>query len=207
MDPDPRAANEIGNFGRRVGLINISGLFSTPSAEIYDLTGGTLSFDQKLSRTFGRHFIKTGFRWVRQTGNKMSPQNPQFAYPNLADTLANIPQSITVSFGAPRYKSHIDEFGGFIQDDWRLGSNLVLNLGLRYDYYATIRVTPTTDVPAEVVNLAAATDLTKLNFGAPLDPQQPYEPDTVNFWTQARVRVDARQRQRDRCARRRRISL
>jgi outer membrane receptor protein involved in Fe transport len=181
MDPDTRAPGEIGNFGRRVGLINISGLFSTPSAEIYDLTGGTLSFDQKLSRTFGRHFVKTGFRWVRQTGDKMSPQNPQFAYPNLADTLANIPQSITVSFGAPRYKSHIDEFGGFIQDDWRLGSRLVLNLGLRYDYYATIRMSPTTDVPAEIVNLAPYTDLRKMDFGPPLDPQQPYEPDSVNF--------------------------
>jgi Carboxypeptidase regulatory-like domain/TonB dependent receptor-like, beta-barrel/TonB-dependent Receptor Plug Domain len=180
MDPDPRAPAEIGNFGRRVGLINISGLFSTPSAEIYDLTGGTWSFDQKLSRTFGRHFIKTGFRWVRQTGDKMSPQNPQFAYQNLADTLANIPQSITVSFGAPRYKSHIDEFGGFIQDDWRLGSNLVLNLGVRYDYYATIRVTPTTEVPAEIVNLAPPTDLKKMDFGPPLDPQHPYEPDTFN---------------------------
>jgi outer membrane receptor protein involved in Fe transport len=180
-DPDPRAPAEIGNFGRSVGLINISGLFSTPSAEIYDLTGGTLSFDQKLSRTFGRHFIKTGFRWVRQTGNKMSPQNPQFAYQNLADTLANIPQSITVSFGAPRYKSHLDEFGGFIQDDWRASDSLVFNLGLRYDYYATIRVSPTTDVPAEIVNLAPATDLTKLDFGPPLDPQRPYEPDAFNL--------------------------
>jgi Carboxypeptidase regulatory-like domain/TonB-dependent Receptor Plug Domain/TonB dependent receptor-like, beta-barrel len=180
MDPDPRAPAEIGNFGRRVGLINISGLFSTPSAEIYDLTGGTWSFDQKLSRTVGRHFIKTGFRWVRQTGDKMSPQNPQFAYQNLADTLANVPQSITVSFGAPRYKSHIDEFGGFIQDDWRLGSNLVLNLGIRYDYYATIRVAPTTEVPAEIVNLAPPTDLKKMDFGPPLDPQHPYEPDTFN---------------------------
>jgi outer membrane receptor protein involved in Fe transport len=180
MDPDPRAPTEIGNFGRRVGLINISGLFSTPSAEVYDLTGGAYSFDQKLSRTFGRHFIKTGFRWMRQSGNKMSPQNPQFAYPNLADTLANIPQSITVSFGAPRYRSHIDEFGGFVQDDWRVGSRLVLNLGVRYDYYATIDVTATSDVPAEIVNLAAPTDLRKLDFGPPLDPEQPYEPDAFN---------------------------
>jgi hypothetical protein len=181
MDPDPRAPAEIGNFGRRVGLINISGLFSTPSSEVYDLTGGALSFDQKLSRTFGRHFIKTGFRWMRQTGNKMSPQNPQFAYQNLADTLANIPQSITISFGAPRYRSHIDEFGGFVQDDWRIGNSLVLNLGVRYDYYATISVTATSDVPAEIVNLAPASDLRKLDFGSPLDPQRPYEPDAFNL--------------------------
>jgi hypothetical protein len=178
---DPTGQEEIGNFGRRVGLINISGLFSTPSAEVYELAGGALSLDQKISRNIGRHLLKTGFRWVRQSGNKMSPQNPNFTYQTLADALANVPQSITISFGAPPYKSHIDEFGGFIQDDWRVGSNLVLNLGLRYDYYATIDVTPTTAQPAEIVNLAPPTDFMALDFGPPLDPEHPYEPDAINF--------------------------
>lgn len=178
---DPKNQTEIGNYGRRVGLINISGLFSTPSSEIYDLTGGAWSFDQKVTRTAGKHLIKSGFRWVRQTGNKMSPQNPQFQFQTLADALANIPQSIIVSFGAPRYKSHIDEFGGFIQDDWRITSNLTLNLGLRYDYYATIRIEPTSEVPVEIVNLAPFTDVNRLDFGPPLDPSKPYNPDAMNF--------------------------
>jgi len=179
---DPNSSRpEIGNFGRRVGLISISGLFSTPSSEIYDLTGGALSVDQKFSRMWGKHVLKTGGRWVRQTGNKMSPQNPNFSYQNLNDALANVAQSIIVSFGAPPYKSHIDEYGAFIQDDWRVTNNLTLNLGLRYDYYATIRVTPTSSVPAEIVNLGPATDLTRLNFGPPRDPAEPYAPDALNF--------------------------
>ncbi|MBA2353769.1 MAG: TonB-dependent receptor [Acidobacteria bacterium] len=182
---DPSGRDEVGNFGRRVGLINISGLFSTPSSEVYELAGGAYSFDQKLSRAMGRHFLKTGFRWVRQTGNKMSPQNPNFTYQTLPDALANIPQSITISFGAPPYRSHIDEFGGFIQDDWRIGQNLVLNLGLRYDYYATISVTPTTSQPAEIVNLAAPTSLTALDFGPPLDPARPYNADRFNVGPRA----------------------
>ena len=44
--------------------------------------------------------------------------------------------------------------------------NLVLNLGLRYDYYATIKVIPTTDVPVEIVNLARRPTSRKLDFGA-----------------------------------------
>jgi hypothetical protein len=182
---DPSGAPEVGYFGRSVGLINISGLFTTPSAETYQLAGGAYSFDQKVSRNVGRHLFKTGFRWVRQTGDKQSPQNPNFTYQTLDDALHNVPQSITISFGAPPYVSHIDEFGGFLQDDWRLGTHLVLNLGLRYDYYSTIRVTATSAAGAEIVNLAPPSDLRLLDFGPPVDPQQPYNPDKFNLGPRA----------------------
>ena len=178
---DPKNSNEVLNYGRRVGLINITGLFTTPSSEIYDLTGGALSFDQKFSRSVDRHLVKFGFRWVRQTGNRMNPQNPGFTFQNLADTLANIPTTINMSFGAPPHRSHLDEWGGFVQDDWRIGSKLVLNLGLRYDYYPSIKVYPTTEVPVEIVNLAPLTDINKLDFGPPVDPLHPYDDDKVNF--------------------------
>ena len=43
---DPKNSTEILNYGRRVGLITITGGSATPSSEIYDLTGGAVSFDQ-----------------------------------------------------------------------------------------------------------------------------------------------------------------
>ena len=175
-DPNPNKPEEYLAFGRAVPFINITNVFSGPSAEVLELTNRTLSFDQKFSRVINRHLIKTGFRWIRDTGNKLTTQNPQYQYQTLADALANIPQSINLTFGTPRYQSHLTEFGLFAQDDWRLGANLVLNLGLRYDFYGPIQVRPTTDVPAEAVNLAPPTDLRKLDFGPPLDPMHPYEP-------------------------------
>lgn len=75
----------------------------------------------------------------------------------------------------------MDQFGGFIQDDWRIGSNFVLNMGLRYDYYGNVVVFPTTPVEIEIVNFEKATDLRKLDFGPLRDPKRPYEPDAVNF--------------------------
>ena len=178
---DPNHPQETLSFGRRVGLITISGLFNTPSSELYDLTGGALSYDQKFSRAVDRHLVKMGFRWQRQTGNREDPQNPNFTYQSLADALANIPSSVNMSFGAPKHKSHLDEFGGFIQDDWRIGAGLVLNLGLRYDYYPSIKVYPTTSTPVEIVNLAPLTDLRKLDFGAQVDPLHPYKNDGNNI--------------------------
>ena len=168
-------------YGKRVGLITISGLFATPSSELYNLTGGALSYDQKFSHAVDRHLLKVGFRWQRQTGNREDPQNPNFTYQSLADALANIPSSVNMSFGAPPHKSHLDEFGGFIQDDWRLGAGLVLNLGLRYDYYPSIKVYPTTSTPVEIVNLAQLTDLRKLDFGGYVDPLHPYKNDGNNI--------------------------
>jgi len=177
---DPKNSTEVMSYGRRVGLISIQSLFGTPSSEIYDLTGGVLSFDQKFSRSIDRHLFKAGFRWQSQNGNRENPQNPGFTYSNLADTLANIPNQVNISFGAPKHKSNLDEYGGFIQDDWRLGGHLVLNLGLRYDYYATIKVYPTTDIPVEIVNLAPFTSLDKLDFGGVVDPLNPYKSDGNN---------------------------
>jgi hypothetical protein len=175
-DPNPNKPEEYLAFGRAVPFINVTNVFSGPSAEVLELTNRTLSFDQKFSRVVNRHLVKTGLRWIRDTGNKLTTQNPQFQYQTLADALANIPQSINLTFGTPRYQSHLTEFGLFVQDDWRLGTSLVLNLGVRYDFYAPIQVRPTTAVPAEAVNLAPATDLRKLDFGPPLDPMHPYEP-------------------------------
>jgi outer membrane receptor protein involved in Fe transport len=175
MDPNPGAPAEVAAFGRRAPWINITNVISGPDAEIFNLHNHTWSYDQKISRGVERHLIKLGFRWMRSSGNKLTAQNPQFQYQSLADALANIPTSINASFGTPYYNAKLDEWGGFVQDDWRLGTNLVLNLGVRYDYYVPIRVRPTTDVPAEAVNLAPPSDLRKMDFGPQLDPLRPYD--------------------------------
>jgi outer membrane receptor protein involved in Fe transport len=133
----------------------------------------------------GRHNVKVGFRWVRQAGSRTNPQNAEFRYLTKADLLANIPNQVAFPAGQPPYDSHLDESGGFIQDDWRVNNKIVLNLGLRYDYYATVKAWPTTDVPAEIVNLEPPTDLRKMDFGALRDPLKPYEPDAVNFGPRA----------------------
>ena len=69
------------------------------------------------------------------------------------------------------------EFGFFGQDDFRVNSRLVLNLGLRYDFYSNNVVKPTGDVPVGIVNLSPATDLHRFNFGPPRPLDNPVEHD------------------------------
>jgi hypothetical protein len=75
----------------------------------------------------------------------------------------------------------MDQYGAFIQDDWRVRNNFVLNVGLRWDYYGVAKVFATTPVPVEFVNFENPTDLRKMDFGPKRDPLRPYEPDANNF--------------------------
>jgi len=177
----PNTPPEILPYGRRVGQLRISGVFDTADAEIWDMRGTTYSFEQKFSRGFQRHLVKTGFRFMRETGGRSNPEIPKFIYNNYADVLANVATQQFTSYGAPPHASHMDNYSAFIQDDWRMGSRFVLNLGLRYDAYGVVHVSPTSPVEVEIVNYEDPTDLRKLDFGPLRDPDKPYDPDTMNF--------------------------
>src|SRR5262249_952691 len=148
------------------------------AAEVWDMEGSTYSFDQKVSRHLGRHLFKFGGRYVRTVGSRTNPENPSYTFNDLTDLAANIPGTVNITFGSHGpHSSRMFEFGFFGQDDFRVNSRLVLNLGLRYDFYSNNVVKPTGDVPVGIVNLAPATDLSRFNFGPPRPLDNPVEHD------------------------------
>ena len=180
---DPRNIAERVPWGRSIPRISIAGTsgFASGGAEIWDMQGATYNFDQKISRHLGKHALKLGARYVYYGGFRSNPENPAISFQNKADFLANIPSSVAPSFGSPPYSSRMYELGFFVQDDWRVNSKLVLNFGLRYDFYSNMVAEPTTDVAVGFYNPAPPKDWRKFDFGAPLDPNHPYNHDPVNF--------------------------
>lgn len=174
---DPKTPEKV-EWQRRVARLSIQGLGTWGAAEVWDMAGTTYSFDQKLSRHLGRHLFKFGGRYVRTVGNRTNPENPSYTFNNLADLAANIPGTVNITFGSHGpHSSRMFEFGFFGQDDFRVSSRLVLNLGLRYDFYSNNVVKPAGDVPVGIVNLAPATDLRTFNFGPARPLDNPVEHD------------------------------
>jgi hypothetical protein len=180
-NPANSAQPELTTVGNRIGLFSVSGLFTTPSSEVLALSGRAFSAEQKLSRVIGKHNLKAGVDWSRQGGSKDNPQNTNYVYQTLPDLLANIPSTVTLISGQPPHDGHLDEFGGFIQDDWRISKRLILNLGVRQDFYPTAHFHATTNRAALIYNLAPPTSIAKMDFGAQVDPNNPYNADWINI--------------------------
>jgi hypothetical protein len=174
------------NVRKRISSFSVSGLFGSGDTEILALTYDAYNLDQKVTRLMGAHTVKFGFRWAREIGYKSNPQSNRFTFPNLDDLLANKPSDFLLAMGNPPHRAWVDQFGGFIQDDWRVNDRFVLNLGLRYDYYPGFgykSLDP--NDPAEVNNLNNPTDIRKMDFGAPRPLDKPIDDDKLNFGPRA----------------------
>src|SRR5690606_24237986 len=130
---DPRATGEAGltDPARRIPQMSLAGGFASPSSEILSMRGRSWSVEQKVSRLVSSHNLKMGFRWGRDGGSKTNPQNPTFTFQTIDDLLANVPNAMNLQSGQPPHDAHMDNMGVFLQDDWRVNNQLVLNLGVR----------------------------------------------------------------------------
>jgi len=87
--------------------------------------------------TKGTHLLKFGFASERMQYNlrTKSRQNGSFTFPSLAGFLQDQPTSVSLLDPAISQEVGTRQslFGAYLQDDWRVFSNLTLNLGVRYE--------------------------------------------------------------------------
>ncbi|MDQ2947182.1 MAG: TonB-dependent receptor, partial [Acidobacteriota bacterium] len=116
------------------GLSNESGGLNGTSFGNYWFT--TYQFYDDAFWVVGRHSLKFGFSSERIDSNFLLAANPDgvFRFNTLADFIGNRPASLQFQSGTltPRgLRQSI--FGAYLEDDFRIASNLTLNLGLRYE--------------------------------------------------------------------------
>ena len=164
--------------GRLFPTVSVSGLFDAGgSAEYINNYGPVWSLEEKFARPLGAHSLKVGGILTSRKPGRFDIQNVSIGYANKADFLAAIPNSVVNIFGTNRYIGHSTDLGAFFQDDWRIRPNLVLNLGIRYDFFSRFHATPeNSKFPAGLYNPDGLLD-SSFHFGPMRDPSKPINSD------------------------------
>jgi len=94
-------------------------------------------FNDTMTRVVDRHSMRFGGEYRRFLNNNFAEGTGQFNFPSMAAFLAGTANAFNITLG--RRTSHItqDAVSLFAQDGVRIGSNLTLDLGLRYEWHVT----------------------------------------------------------------------
>lgn len=99
-------------------------------------------FQDTLSLIAGAHSLKIGgdFQRINSTFIDLSDVSGTFTFDSAGDFLANKPSRFRQNFQTESFQRNT-YMGVFIQDEWRLRSNLTLSYGVRYERETIIRDT------------------------------------------------------------------
>jgi hypothetical protein len=161
--------------GARVPAFQALG-FTTAQSEYFHLGGPIWTIEEKYGRVKGPHSFKFGGKYSRRGGGRFDISNSLEVFVSKADLLANVPGTITVNFGNNPFTYRMFELGFFAQDDWRVSSRLVVNMGIRYDYFSNFVATPSSPASAGLFNLNGLLD-DKFTFGPFRDTSEPFKSD------------------------------
>lgn len=134
--------------------------------------GGTnMVLMEVLSMVHGRHNIKVGGRWGNTRPTFADVQSPEFRFRTVQDFINSNFRQVQFTWGVKPTQLRLSQFGGFIQDDFRLTNQLTLNLGARYDYWTVVK-----EKNNRLFNRSGA-----FGFGTVLPPGSTYNADYNNI--------------------------
>ena len=88
------------------------------------------------------HDFKVGFNYIHEPRLfiTFNVATGDFTYNHLTDDVNGPLGSVTRNGGAAEANIPLDQYAFYVQDDWRIGSRVTVNMGLRYDFIDGIQV-------------------------------------------------------------------
>ena len=142
---DPSVVVNPSDLGINVGVtgqsalpqITIQGLglnFGGPSGFPSGRTVSTIAAGDTATYLRGHHIIKFGGEFRRAEHSNFNLDPGTFSYGSVAAFQTGLGNAFNITLGDRAYDLFINSLAGFVQDAITVGSNLKLDLGLRYDF-------------------------------------------------------------------------
>lgn len=152
----------------RSGLLIRATSASSTTGSVFDPR--SLSVSNALTWTKGAHTLKFGGEYRRIRSDFQFLGSTEITYNSINDFIDNRPNQVAVSVDSPVFEPEQFYAIGFVQDSWRVGNRLTLELGLRYDYYSVVKEAQNRALPFFIEE----NDFADVNDGF-------YDADTNNF--------------------------
>ena len=141
------------------GLTFASGIAPLSDAQASFNRNQTSAVSYSMLWIRGRHNVTSGGDFRRQEFNYLAQQNPRGAFTftgaasgsDFADFLLGIPDTSSIAFGNADKYFRESVYDAYVTDDWRIGPELTVNAGVRWEYGA-----PVTELYGRLVNLDIA---------------------------------------------------
>jgi hypothetical protein len=161
------------NYGTSPISVSTADFSSLTDNTLDEEIGTTFSWIDNLTKIMGRHTLKFGFdvRRIRLNNSGNAIRDSSVDYASLSDFIHNTADSASVLEGEGIRGNRRTFFAGYAQDEFKVTSQLTLNLGLRYEYYT---------VAHEILNRAAVVDIKACGGFCP--PGTPFYNPNPNDW-------------------------
>ncbi len=118
---------------RAPGFLSIGTANNLPQFRIVN----TYQAQDNFNYVIGKHQLKAGVNYTHQVSpNGFLPSvNGVFNFANWASFIANTPRTVTIADGSPSFDLKENDTFLYLGDDWKIGKNLTLNLGITWSYY------------------------------------------------------------------------
>ena len=138
----PNARSGIGPAINVTGIAQFGGPIAAVSDAGFGFTQNVFQANNNFTVLKGNHAMKAGLDVQLVADTRVAPQAQLYTFPTLQAYLdarsgANRLSYTTFTqyFGLPNLEYNTSQYGLFIQDDWRVSSDLKVLYGLRYDLY------------------------------------------------------------------------